>query len=92
MSADTSPSQEPYWPGQPRPKKPYWPELPPPWKKHQSVLSVLLAIQAIFLGWVIYSAVSAPQKGLGLQLGLWAMTFVITCAILLILQLRHSPR
>ena len=92
MSTDTPPSQEPYWPGQTRPKKPYWPELPPPWKKHRSLLRVLLAIQAIFLGWVIYSSVSDPQSGLGIQLGLWAVTFVITCAILLIFQLRHSPR
>ena len=46
----------------------------------------------IFLGWVIYSGVSAPQNGLGLQIGLWAVTFVITCAILLISQLPHSPR
>jgi hypothetical protein len=93
MSTDKPPpSQEPYWPGQPPPKRPYWPQLPPPWKKHRVVLWVFLAIQVIFLGWVIYSGVSAPQNGLGLQMGLWAVTFVITCAILLISQLPHSPR
>jgi hypothetical protein len=47
----------------------------------------LLGIQVIFLGWVIYSGVSALQNGLGLQIGLWAVTFVITCAIPLNFQL-----
>jgi hypothetical protein len=90
MSADTPQQQQPYWPGQPPPQKPYWPQLPPPWKKHRAVLWAFLAIQVMFLSWVIYSAVSAPQNGLGLQIGLWAVTFVITCAVLLISQLPRS--
>jgi hypothetical protein len=92
MSTNTSPpTQEPYWPGQPPPRKPYWPQLPPP--RHRVFQWVFLAIQVMFLGWVIYSGVSAPQNGLGLQMGLWAVTFVITGAIYLIIcQLPRSPR
>ncbi len=92
MSTDTAPPpREPYWPGQPPPRKPYWPVLPPP--RHRVFLWVFLAIQVIFLGWIIYAGVSAPQNGLGLQMGLWAVTFVITSAIYLIIcQLPRSPR
>ena len=46
----------------------------------------------IFLGWVIYAGVSAPQNGLGIQMGLWAVTDVIIVAIYLIYQLQRKPR
>ncbi len=65
---------------------------PPPRKRNRVFLWVFLAIQVIFLGWVIYAGVSAPQNGLGLQMGLWAVTLVITCAIYLIWQLQRNPR
>jgi hypothetical protein len=32
----------------------------------------------IFLIWVISAGVSVPQNGVGLQMGLWAVTDVIT--------------
>ena len=93
MSTNTSPpTQQPYWPGQPPPRKPYWPELPPPRKRDRVFMRVFLAIQVIFLGWVVYAGVSAPQNGLGLQMGLWAVTFVITGAIYLICRLPRNPR
>jgi hypothetical protein len=65
---------------------------PPPGKRNRVFLGVFLAIQVIFLGWVIYAGVSAPQNGLGIQMGLWAVTDVITIAIYLIYQLRRTPR
>ena len=65
---------------------------PPPRKRNRVFLWVFLAIQVIFLGWVTYAGVSAPQNGLGLQMGLWAVTLVITCAIYLIWQLPRNPR
>ena len=84
MSTNTSPpTQQP-------------PQVQPPRKRHPVFLWVFLAIQVIFLGWVIYAGVSAPQSGwspgVGPQMGLWAVTFVITCAIILIFQLRRSSR
>jgi hypothetical protein len=39
-----------------------WPGLPPPRKRHRVFLWVFLAIQVIFLGWVIYAGVSLPQS------------------------------
>ncbi len=51
------------------------PQVQPPRKRHRVFLWVYLAIQVIFLGWVIYAGVSAPQSGwspgVGLQMGLW---------------------
>jgi hypothetical protein len=64
----------------------------PPMKGKRVFLWVFLAIQVIFLGWVIYAGVSAPQNGLGIQMGLWAVTDVIAVAIYLIYQLPRTPR
>jgi hypothetical protein len=65
---------------------------PPPRKTNRVFLWVFLAIQVIFLGWVIYAGVSAPQSGIGIQMGLWAVTDVILVAIYLICQLPRRPR
>ena len=65
---------------------------PPPRKRNRVFLWVFLAIQVIFLGWVIYAGVSLPQNGLGIQMGLWALTDVILGAIYLICQLPRRPR
>jgi len=65
---------------------------PPPGKRRRVFLWVFLAIQVIFLGWVIYAGVSAPQNGLGIQMGLWVVTDVIAIAIYLICQLPRTPR
>jgi hypothetical protein len=59
-------------------------------KRNRVFLWVFLAIQVIFLGWTIYTGVSAPQSGLGIQIGLWAVTTVILIAIYLIWQLPRS--
>lgn len=67
---------------------------PPMRKRNRVFLWVFLAIQVIFLGWTIYAGVSAPQSGLGIQIGLWAVTAVILIAIYLIWQLprNHASR
>jgi len=65
---------------------------PPPRKRNRVFLWVFLAIQVIFLGWVIYAGVSAPQSGIGIQMGLWAVTDVILVVIYLICQLPRRPR
>ena len=63
---------------------------PPMRKRNRVLLWVFLVIQVIFLGWVIYAGVSAPQSGLGIQMGLWAVTDVILAAIYLIWQLPRN--
>lgn len=67
------------------------PQVQPPRKTRRVFVWVFLAIQVIFLGWVIYAGVSAPQSGpshgVGLEMGLWALADVITGAIFLICQL-----
>jgi len=63
---------------------------PPMTKRNRVLLWVFLAIQVIFLGWTIYAGVSAPQNGLGIQMGLWIATDVIFVAIYLILQLPRN--
>jgi hypothetical protein len=65
---------------------------PPLGKRNRVFLWVFLAIQVIFLGWVIYAGVSLPQNGLGIQMGLWIVTDVILIAIYLICQLPRRPR
>ena len=65
---------------------------PPPGKRNRVFWWIFLPIQVIFLGWVIYAGVSSPQKGLGIQMGLWAVTDVILVAIYLICQLPRRPR
>jgi hypothetical protein len=71
------------------------PQVQPPRKGHRVFLWVFLAIQVIFLGWVISAGVSAPRSGpspgVGLQMGLWALTDVVLGAIYLIFQLRRGP-
>jgi hypothetical protein len=95
MSTDTSPPSqepEPYGPGS------YMSFLrgpghrPPMSKRNKVLLWVFLAIQAIFLGWTIYTGVATPQTGLGLPLGLWAVSVVIGSAIYLIWQLPRNRR
>jgi hypothetical protein len=72
------------------------PQVQPRRRRHRVFLWVYLAIQVIFLGWVIYAGVSAPQSGpspgVGLQMGLWAVTDVIVAAIYGICQLPRGPR
>ena len=65
---------------------------PPPRKRNRVFLWVFLAIQAIFLGWVIHAGVSLRASGIGIQMGLWAVTDVILVAIHLICQLPRRPR
>ncbi len=95
MSTNTSPPTQqppPYGPGSymsilrvRRPK-------PPPSKRNRVFWWVFLAIQVMFLGWVIYAGVSLPQNGLGTQMGLWVVTDVILIAVYLICQLPRRPR
>jgi hypothetical protein len=59
-------------------------------KRNRVFLWVFLAIQVISLGWTIYTGVSASQSGLGIQIGLWAVTTVIPGAIYLIWQLPRN--
>ena len=68
------------------------PPLLPPRKRKRVFVWVFLAIQVIFLGWVIYAGVSAPQRGLGIQMGLWALTDILLGAIYMIRQLPRTPR
>ncbi len=84
MSTDTSPAT--------RQPSPYRPGQPPPTKRHRVFLWVFLAIQVIFLTWVISAGVSAPQHGVGLQIGLWVLTDVISSAIYATCQLPRRPR
>ncbi len=84
MSINTSsPTRQP---------SPYRPGQPPPRKRHRVFLWVFLAIQVIFLTWVISAGVSAPQYGVGLQIGLWVLTDVISSAIYATCQLPRRPR
>ena len=95
MSTNTSPPTQqplPYGPGSYMTFLRVRGHRPPPRKRNRVFLWVFLAIQVIFLGWVIYAGVSAPQNGLGLQMGLWAVTDVITGAAYLICQLARNPR
>jgi hypothetical protein len=84
MSTDTSPPTQ-------RP-----PQAQPPRKRHRVFLWVFLAIQVIFLGWVIYAGVSLPQSGpssgLAIQIGLWVLTDLFLGVIYLICQLPRRPR
>ena len=83
MSTNTSPpTQQPpsYGPGQ------------PPRKRHRVFLWVFLAIQVIFLIWVISAGVSAPQNGVDLEVELWVLTDVIIGVIYLICQLPRRLR
>jgi asparagine N-glycosylation enzyme membrane subunit Stt3 len=72
------------------------PRVQPPGKRRRVFLWVFLTIQVVFLGWVIYAGVSAPQSGrspgVGLQVGLWAVADVILGAVYLIGQLPRGPR
>jgi hypothetical protein len=65
-----------------------------PRKRHRVFLWVYLAIQVMFLGWVIYAGLSLPQSGpspgVGPQMGLWALTDVIIAAICGIRQLPRA--
>ena len=84
MSTNTSPpTQQP-------------PQVQPPRKRRRVFVWVFLAIQVIFLGWVIYAGVSLPQSGpsngLAIQMGLWVLTDVILAVIYLIRQLPRTPR
>ena len=93
MSTNTSPpSQEPssYGPGSYMSILRVRGRRPPMRKRNRVFLWVFLAIQVIFLGWTIYAGVSAPQSGLGIQIGLWAVTAVILIAIYLIWQLPRN--
>ena len=93
MSADTSPpSREPppYGPGSYMSIVRVRGHRPPMGKRNRVFLWVFLAIQVIFLGWIIYTGVSAPQSGLGIQIGLWAVTAVILGAIYLLWQLPRN--
>lgn len=68
----------------------------PPPRRHRAFLRVVLPIQVIFLGWVIYAGVSAPRSGwspgVGLQVGLWAVADVILGTVYLISQLSRGQR
>ena len=93
MSTNTSsPLQEPpsYGPGSYMSILRVRPHRPPMRKRNRVFLWVFLAIQVIFLGWTIYAGVSAPQSGLGIQIGLWAVTAVILGATYLIWQLPRN--
>ena len=85
MSTDTSPSTR-----QPPP------QVQPPRKRRRVFVRVFLAIQVIFLGWVIYAGVSlppsGPSNGVAIQMGLWVLTDVILGVIYLIRQLPRTPR
>jgi hypothetical protein len=88
MSTNTSPPT--------RQPSPYRPGQQPPRKRHRVFLWVFLAIQVIFLGWVIYAGVSLPQSGpsngLAVQIGLWVLTDLVLGVIYLIWQLRRKQR
>jgi len=95
MSTNTSPPTQqppPYGPGSYMSIVRVRGHRPPPRKRNRVFLWVFLAIQVIFLGWVIYAGVSAPQSGIGIQMGLWAVTDVILVVIYLICQLPRGPR
>jgi hypothetical protein len=98
MSTNTSPPTQPppYGPGSYMSILRVRGPKPPPGKRHRVFLWVFLAIQVIFLGWVIYAGVSAPQSGwspgVGPQMGLWAVTDAILGAIYCICQLARTPR
>ena len=70
--------------------------MQPPRKRRRVFVWVFLAIQVIFLGWVIYAGVSLPQSGpsngLAIQMGLWVLTDLILAVIYLIRQLPRTPR
>ena len=72
------------------------PQVQPPRKRRRVFVWVFLAVQVIFLGWVIYAGVSLPQSGpsngVAIQMGLWALTDVILGVIYLIRQLPRTPR
>jgi hypothetical protein len=65
-------------------------------KNHRVFPWVFLAIQVVFLGWVIYAGVSAPQSGpspgVGLQVGLWVLTDLIAGASYAVWQVPRGPR
>lgn len=95
MGADTSPPTQqppPYGPGSYMSILRVRGQKPPPSKGNRVFWWVFLAIQVMFLGWVIYAGVSLPQNGIGIQMGLWAVTDVILVAINLIWQLPRRPR
>lgn len=85
MSTNTSPPTKqtpPYGPGQ-----------PPPRKTNRVFLWVFVAIQVIFVGWVVYKGVSAPQNGgVAIQMGTWVLTDVVLGVIYMICQLPRTPR
>ena len=85
MSTNTSP------PTQQQPP-PYRPGQPPPRKRQRVFLSVFLAIQVAFLGWVVDAGVTLPQtnNGLWLQIGLWALTDLFITVIYGIWQAMRS--
>ena len=72
------------------------PQVLPPRKSRRVFVWVFLAVQVIFLGWVIYAGVSLPQSGpsngLAIQMGLWVLTDLILAVIYLIRQLPRTPR
>jgi hypothetical protein len=95
MSTDTSPPShepEPYGPGSYMSFVRGPGHRPPMSKRNKAFLWIFLAIQAIFLGWTIYTGVATPQTGLGLPLGLWAVSVVIGGATYLIWQLPRNRR
>jgi hypothetical protein len=97
MSTDTpppspEPEPEPYGPGSYMSIVRARGHRPPMSKRNKVLLWVFLAIQAVFLGWTIYTGVATPPTGLGLPLGLWAVAVVIGGAIYLIWQLPHNRR
>ena len=97
MSTDQSPPSrepepEPYGPGSYMTILRGGGHRPPMSKRNRVFLSVFLAIQVVFLGWTIYTGVATPQSGLGLQLGLWAVSVVIGGTIYLIYQLPRGRR
>ncbi len=99
MSTNTSPPTQqppPYGPGSHMSILRVRGDKPPPRKRNRVFLWVFLAIQVIFLGWVIYAGVSLPQSGpsngLAIQIGLWVLTDLLLGVIYLICQLRRRPR
>lgn len=95
MSPDASPPSrepEPYGPGSYMSIVRGRGHRAPMSKGNKVFLLVFLAIQAIFLGWTIYTGVATPQTGLGLPIGLWAVSVVIGGAIYLMRQLPRNRR
>ncbi len=99
MSTNTSPPTQqppPYGPGSYMSILRVRGHKPPPRKRNRVFLWVFLAIQVIFLGWVIYAGMSLPQSGpsngLAIQIGLWVLTDLFLGVIYLICQLRRRPR